>query len=80
MVRRYSSGNGGHKVNEKTRSSIANSGPIVWYLGMINARPILTKSITSTVIYSAADLTSQVLFLVFVIVVDVCVFLMLGML
>ncbi|PWA75170.1 peroxisomal membrane 22 kDa (Mpv17/PMP22) family protein [Artemisia annua] len=59
VVRRFSSGNGGHKVKETTRSSIANSGPIVWYLGMINARPILTKSITSAVIYTAADLTSQ---------------------
>ncbi|XP_028767708.1 PXMP2/4 family protein 4 [Neltuma alba] len=30
-----------------------------WYLGMIKSRPILTKSVTSGLIYTAADLSSQ---------------------
>ncbi|WCJ17925.1 Peroxisomal membrane 22 kDa (Mpv17/PMP22) family protein [Euphorbia peplus] len=30
-----------------------------WYLGMIKARPIITKSVTCSIIYSAADFTSQ---------------------
>ncbi|KAI3497379.1 hypothetical protein L1887_39941 [Cichorium endivia] len=48
------------KTNGSTvLASITNSGAIGWYLGMIKARPILTKSITSALIYTAADLTSQ---------------------
>ncbi|XP_076922238.1 uncharacterized protein LOC143583956 [Bidens hawaiensis] len=50
-VRRFSS-----KTNGVTNSS---GGAIWWYLGMIKARPILTKSVTSALIYIAADLTSQ---------------------
>uniref|UniRef100_A0A0A0KT72 Peroxisomal membrane protein n=2 Tax=Cucumis sativus TaxID=3659 RepID=A0A0A0KT72_CUCSA len=30
-----------------------------WYLAMIKCRPVLTKSITSAIIYTAADLSSQ---------------------
>lgn len=30
-----------------------------WYLGMIKSRPIVTKSVTSALIYTAADLSSQ---------------------
>ncbi|XP_071698572.1 uncharacterized protein [Rutidosis leptorrhynchoides] len=40
-------------------SWISNSGFVGWYLGMIKTRPILTKSITSALIYTAADLSSQ---------------------
>ncbi|KAI3509480.1 hypothetical protein L1887_24782 [Cichorium endivia] len=40
-------------------SSISNTGLIGWYLGMVKTRPILTKSITSALIYTAADLSSQ---------------------
>lgn len=48
------------KTNGRTTvSSITNSGLVGWYLGMIKTRPILTKSITSALIYTAADLTSQ---------------------
>lgn len=36
-------------------------GLVGWYLGMIKSRPVLTKSVTSSLIYIAADLTSQVL-------------------
>ncbi|GKV19849.1 hypothetical protein SLEP1_g30056 [Rubroshorea leprosula] len=34
-------------------------GFVGWYLGMVKSRPILTKSITSSVIYIAADMSSQ---------------------
>ncbi|CAH1444970.1 unnamed protein product [Lactuca virosa] len=48
------------KTNGKTLlASITNSAAIGWYLGMIKTRPILTKSITSALIYTAADFTSQ---------------------
>ncbi|CAK9154667.1 unnamed protein product [Ilex paraguariensis] len=32
-----------------------------WYLGMVKSRPILTKSITAAFIYTAADLSSQMI-------------------
>lgn len=49
-----------NNYNNKTISaSFANSGFVGWYLGMIKAKPILTKSITSALIYTAADFTSQ---------------------
>ncbi|KAA8545788.1 hypothetical protein F0562_020761 [Nyssa sinensis] len=34
-------------------------GFIGWYLGMVKSQPILTKSITSALVYTAADLSSQ---------------------
>lgn len=37
------------------------NGLISWYLGMIEARPVLTKSITAGVIFTAADVSSQVM-------------------
>ncbi|XP_076919219.1 uncharacterized protein LOC143579929 [Bidens hawaiensis] len=40
-------------------SSISNNVVIGWYLGLVKTRPILTKSITSAFIYTAADLSSQ---------------------
>ncbi|XP_020580274.1 uncharacterized protein LOC110024569 [Phalaenopsis equestris] len=40
-------------------SAASRNGFVCWYLGMIEARPILTKSITSGVIFIAADITSQ---------------------
>ncbi|KAK2974496.1 hypothetical protein RJ640_018661 [Escallonia rubra] len=43
-----------------TSSSSASRIPLVgWYLGLIKTKPILTKSITSALIYTAADLSSQ---------------------
>ncbi|KAJ4775444.1 Peroxisomal membrane 22 kDa (Mpv17/PMP22) family protein [Rhynchospora pubera] len=39
----------------------ARSGFVSWYLGMIEARPILTKSITAGVIFTAADFSSQMI-------------------
>lgn len=41
-------------------SSPSKFGPVSWYLSMIKSRPIVTKSITSALIYSAADFSSQV--------------------
>ncbi|RWV99833.1 hypothetical protein GW17_00037239 [Ensete ventricosum] len=33
---------------------------ISWYIGMIEARPVLTKSLTAGVVFTAADVSSQV--------------------
>ncbi|XP_057964367.1 uncharacterized protein LOC131155332 [Malania oleifera] len=40
-------------------SSSSTIGFVGWYLGMVKARPVLTKSITCSLIYTAADLSSQ---------------------
>lgn len=42
-------------------SSSASLGFVGWYLGMVKSRPVFTKSVTSSLIYIAADLSSQVL-------------------
>ncbi|XP_047315442.1 PXMP2/4 family protein 4-like [Impatiens glandulifera] len=42
-------------------SSKTGSTLVSWYLGMVKTRPVLTKSVTSALIYAAADLTSQTL-------------------
>ncbi|RWW39992.1 hypothetical protein BHE74_00054624 [Ensete ventricosum] len=41
-------------------SSSIRNGFVGWYLGMIEARPILTKSLTAGAIFTAADISSQV--------------------
>ncbi|KAF8410183.1 hypothetical protein HHK36_002705 [Tetracentron sinense] len=41
--------------------SSSKSGFIGWYLGKIQSRPLLTKSVTSALIYTVADLSSQFL-------------------
>ncbi|KAF7064168.1 hypothetical protein CFC21_070570 [Triticum aestivum] len=43
------------------RSGSIGSGVVAWYLGSIEARPLLTKSITAATIYTVADLTSQMI-------------------
>ncbi|EOA18220.1 hypothetical protein CARUB_v10006709mg [Capsella rubella] len=40
-------------------STVTTAGFIGWYLGMVKSRPVLTKSVTSSLIYIAADLSSQ---------------------
>ncbi|XP_042493259.1 PXMP2/4 family protein 4-like [Macadamia integrifolia] len=40
-------------------SSSSKIGFVSWYLGKLQYRPVLTKSVTSGIIYTAADLTSQ---------------------
>ncbi|XP_074588430.1 protein SYM1-like [Curcuma longa] len=42
-------------------SSYARTGFVSWYLGMIDARPVLTKSLTAGSIFTAADLASQMI-------------------
>ncbi|KAL9224301.1 hypothetical protein vseg_000351 [Gypsophila vaccaria] len=39
--------------------TVSKAGFVGWYLGMINTRPVVTKSLTCASIYVAADLTSQ---------------------
>ena len=38
----------------------AGAGVVGWYLGLLDARPVLTKSVTAAAIFTAADLSSQV--------------------
>ncbi|KAF9675819.1 hypothetical protein SADUNF_Sadunf09G0072900 [Salix dunnii] len=40
-------------------SAFSKFGFVGWYLGMVKSRPVLTKSATSSLIYTAADLSSQ---------------------
>ncbi|CAH8361912.1 unnamed protein product [Eruca vesicaria subsp. sativa] len=40
-------------------SSSSSVGFVGWYLGMVKSRPVLTKGTTSSLIYIAADLSSQ---------------------
>ncbi|KAL1546864.1 PXMP2/4 family protein 4-like [Salvia divinorum] len=42
-----------------SKSSGSSMGLLSWYLGMLESRPILTKSLSSGLIYAAADTTSQ---------------------
>ncbi|KAK6115988.1 hypothetical protein DH2020_008257 [Rehmannia glutinosa] len=44
-----------------SKSSNSNMGLLSWYLGMLDLRPILTKSISAAIIYGAADITSQLI-------------------
>ncbi|AQK78674.1 PXMP2/4 family protein 4 [Zea mays] len=39
----------------------AGAGVVGWYLGLLDARPVLTKSVTAAVIFTAADVSSQML-------------------
>ncbi|KAH7833591.1 hypothetical protein Vadar_007936 [Vaccinium darrowii] len=45
--------------SSSTTVSSSRNGLVGWYLEMVKARPILTKSITGALIYMAADLSSQ---------------------
>lgn len=42
-------------------SPASRNGFVSWYLGMIEARPILTKSLTAGAIFIAADISSQMI-------------------
>ncbi|XP_009587200.1 protein SYM1 [Nicotiana tabacum] len=42
-------------------SSKTQLGFLRWYLGALESRPIITKSVSSAIIYAAADLTSQMI-------------------
>ncbi|XP_062021779.1 uncharacterized protein LOC133738286 [Rosa rugosa] len=40
-------------------TATASTGLVGWYLGLVKNRPVLTKSVTAALIYTAADLSSQ---------------------
>ncbi|KAL0368956.1 UNVERIFIED_CONTAM: protein sym1 [Sesamum calycinum] len=44
-----------------SKPSNPDMGLLSWYLGMLESRPVLTKSISAAVIYAAADITSQLI-------------------
>lgn len=46
--------------SSSSSAATREAGIVGWYLGMIKCRPILTKSVTCALIYTAADLSSQV--------------------
>ncbi|KAF9600762.1 hypothetical protein IFM89_012206 [Coptis chinensis] len=48
-----------YSSSSSSSSLTSKNGFIGWYLGMLESRPILTKSITSSLIYTFADLSSQ---------------------
>ncbi|KAK2985633.1 hypothetical protein RJ640_006896 [Escallonia rubra] len=48
-----------HLYSSVPSSSNKKMGFLTWYLGLLESRPILTKSVSSCLIYAAADLTSQ---------------------
>ncbi|XP_015698690.2 PXMP2/4 family protein 4-like [Oryza brachyantha] len=43
------------------RGGAVGSGVVAWYLGSIEARPVLTKSVTAAAIFTVADLSSQMI-------------------
>ncbi|RDX95358.1 PXMP2/4 family protein 4, partial [Mucuna pruriens] len=45
--------------SSSSSTSLSKVGLVGWYLGMVKSRPILTKSVTSSLIYTAADISSQ---------------------
>lgn len=49
-----------HSSFSTSSTSDRKMGLLSWYLRMLDIRPVITKSISSAVIYAAADLTSQV--------------------
>lgn len=48
-----------HSSFSTSSTSDRKMGLLSWYLRMLDIRPVITKSISSAVIYAAADLTSQ---------------------
>ncbi|KAG5573420.1 hypothetical protein H5410_063186 [Solanum commersonii] len=47
--------------SSSSSSAKTQVGFLAWYLGALEARPIITKSISSAVIYAASDVTSQMI-------------------
>uniref|UniRef100_A0A0D9XZQ1 Uncharacterized protein n=1 Tax=Leersia perrieri TaxID=77586 RepID=A0A0D9XZQ1_9ORYZ len=43
------------------RGGAVGAGVVAWYLGSIEARPVLTKSVTAAAIFTVADLSSQMI-------------------
>ncbi|XP_059637441.1 protein sym1-like [Cornus florida] len=48
-----------YSSSASSSSSYSKMGLLVWYLGKLESRPLLTKSVTAAFIFAAADLTSQ---------------------
>ncbi|KAL6643621.1 hypothetical protein ACP70R_018387 [Stipagrostis hirtigluma subsp. patula] len=48
-------------TSRRTGAVGAGAGVVGWYLGLLEARPVLTKSVTAATIFTAADLSSQML-------------------
>nr|GMD05154.1 PXMP2/4 family protein 4 [Ipomoea batatas] len=48
-------------IFKKAKEIELSAGLVGWYLELLKTRPILTKSLTCAVIYTAADLSSQTL-------------------
>ncbi|GMI91098.1 hypothetical protein HRI_002779100 [Hibiscus trionum] len=44
-----------------TSSSSSKVGLLGWYLGKLESNPVITKSITTSIIFAAADFTSQMI-------------------
>ncbi|KAF9621244.1 hypothetical protein IFM89_016738 [Coptis chinensis] len=55
----YSSSSSASSTSSSVLSWFVENGFVGWYLGMIKSHPVLTKSVTSASIYTAADFTSQ---------------------
>ncbi|KAK4707173.1 hypothetical protein R3W88_033312 [Solanum pinnatisectum] len=49
------------KSTPSSASAKTRIGFLAWYLGALESRPIITKSISSAVIFAAADVTSQMI-------------------
>ncbi|KAJ6808421.1 putative PXMP2/4 family protein 4 [Iris pallida] len=47
--------------SSSSSSSTSRNGLVGWYLGMIETRPILTKSLTAGAIFATADISSQMI-------------------
>ncbi|GAV88810.1 Mpv17_PMP22 domain-containing protein [Cephalotus follicularis] len=48
-------------TSSASSSSLSQIGFLGWYLGQLKSRPIITKSITCSLIYTASDLTAQMI-------------------
>ncbi|KAI4389875.1 hypothetical protein MLD38_002049 [Melastoma candidum] len=51
--------NDGRPSSRSFSSSSSKDGLLSWYLTMLETRPVVTKSATSSAIYAAADISSQ---------------------
>lgn len=47
-------------ISSSAKKESLGSGVVKWYLEMVKSKPVLTKSVTCSIIYTAADLSSQV--------------------
>ncbi|KAJ7946144.1 PXMP2/4 family protein 4 [Quillaja saponaria] len=47
--------------SSSSTASLCKIGFVGWYLGMVKTWPVLTKSVTSALIYTAADFSSQMI-------------------